>query len=333
MFNGDRARKETLIDFGFRMPSALDNRPLRFEEFLTKTNQTIYTSATPNVWETKETFQSYQDRKKVPEMSAYPKTGIVEQLIRPTGIIDPEIQVRGSRDQIQNLLSEIQKRVKVGERVLITTLTKRMSEDLTNYLRDQDIKVQYLHADIDTLERVDILDDLRRGTYDVVVGINLLREGLDLPEVSLVAILDADKEGFLRSETSLIQTMGRAARHTEGKVIMYADTITKSMQRAIDEVTRRRKLQDEYNIEHGITPQKINKPYRDKLIERENDERPTNFKRKELPMEDDTIDLPGDQEELLERLQQEMKKAAQSLEFERAATIRDRIDQLKRKRS
>ncbi|NTV30938.1 excinuclease ABC subunit UvrB [candidate division WWE3 bacterium] len=326
MFNGDRARKETLIDFGFRLPSALDNRPLRFEEFLGKSNQILYTSATPNPWETNQSVQEFQRIKSRPAMSVYPKTGIVEQLIRPTGITDPEIQVRGSRDQIQNLLSEIRVRIKRKERVLITTLTKRMAEDLSNYLKEQEISVQYLHADIDTLERTDILDDLRKGTYDVVVGINLLREGLDLPEVSLVAILDADKEGFLRSESSLIQTMGRAARHIEGKVILYADTITKSMQKAMDEVNRRRKLQQEYNELHNITPTSIDKPIREKLIERTNKNEVKNYRKEPILNDKDTF--RGDKDALIEALQQEMKKAAQNLEFERAAMLRDRIDKL-----
>ncbi|OGD88037.1 excinuclease ABC subunit B, partial [Candidatus Curtissbacteria bacterium RIFCSPHIGHO2_01_FULL_41_11] len=251
MYNGDRARKQMLVDFGFRLPSAFDNRPLKFEEFARKINQVIYTSATPADYELNLSDQ------------------IVEQLVRPTGLIDPQISIRHSKGQIEDLIKEIEKRVAKKQRVLVTTLTKRMAEELSNYLKEKDIRVNYLHSEILTLDRSDILDDLRLGNFDVLVGINLLREGLDLPEVSLVAILDADKEGFLRSETSLIQTMGRAARHLEGQVILYADSTTGSMQRAIDEVERRRKIQIEYNKQNNIKPTSIEKPIREKLIERE----------------------------------------------------------------
>ena len=239
MYAGDQSRKQTLIDFGFRLPSARDNRPLNFEEFNKKINRVIYVSATPSEYEIKNSRQ------------------VVEQLIRPTGLLDPEIEVRPSSDQIKNLIQEIKIRTNKGQRTLVTTLTKRMAEELANFLREQDIRVQYLHSEVETLERVDILRDLRLGKYDVLVGINLLREGLDLPEVSLVAILDADMAGFLRNETSLIQTMGRAARHLEGKVIMYADKITPAMRYAINETKRRRNFQELYNKKHGITPRQI----------------------------------------------------------------------------
>ena len=252
MYNGDRSRKETLIEFGFRLPSALDNRPLRFEEFQRKINQVIYASATPDEY----------------ELSLARKDNVAEQLIRPTGIVDPKVSVRPTSGQIEDVIKEVQKRVERGERVLITTLTKRMAEDLTDYLKERGIKVNYLHSDIETLKRSDILNSLRLGEYDVIVGINLLREGLDLPEVTLVIILDADKEGFLRSRTSLIQTMGRAARNIGGEVIMYADNMTKSMKAAIDEVDRRRKYQEDYNKKHSITPKSIEKALRERLIEK-----------------------------------------------------------------
>ncbi|MBI4281397.1 excinuclease ABC subunit UvrB [Candidatus Uhrbacteria bacterium] len=243
MYAGDRSRKEVLINYGFRLPSALDNRPLRSEEFAKRIPQTIFVSATPGPH----------------ELSICKRDQIIEQLVRPTGLLDPEIEIRKTEGQIPNLLKEIEKRVKKHQRVLVTTLTKRMAEELADYLKEEKIKVTYLHSDIDTMERLDILNDLRKGEYDVLVGINLLREGLDLPEVSLVAILDADKEGFLRNDTTLIQTMGRAARHVEGRVIMYADTMTGSMKRAIEETTRRRKIQEVYNKKHGITPRSITK--------------------------------------------------------------------------
>jgi len=331
MYNGDKARKETLIDYGFRLPSALDNRPLQFDEFIERTPQVVYTSATPGEWEITNTLRAFNETKKrvatTHEPFEYSQRGVVELFIRPTGITDPEIQIRGSKGQIENLLVEIKDRVAKKERTLVTTLTKRMSEDLAEYLADQDIKVQYLHSDIDTLERSDILNDLRKGTYDVIVGINLLREGLDLPEVSLVAILDADKEGFLRSESSLIQTMGRAARHMDGKVIMYADTITKSMQRAIDEVDRRRKIQEEYNEKNSITPYSIQKPIRDQMIKRDTTQKAKNYTREKV-----SIDKPlnVDAKTAIKDLTTQMEEAAKNMEFERAAMLRDKIDDIKK---
>lgn len=298
MYQGDRSRKQTLIDYGFRLPAAIDNRPLRFEEFMRRTPQTIYVSATPDEWE-------------------LGRGTVVEQLIRPTGLVDPFVEVRTSQGQINDLIHEIQTRVANKERTLVTTLTKRMAEDLSQYLEDRGIKVQYLHADVETLERSDILADLRGGKYDVVVGINLLREGLDLPEVSLVAILDADKEGFLRSRVSLIQTMGRAARHVSGKVILYADTTTRSMKAAIDEVERRRTTQLAYNTKHNITPSTVIKPIRGRLVEKEKEEK-----------EDEThIDMesltPLDRKKKIMQLTKLMNKASRDLDFEAAARIRD----------
>ena len=303
MYRGDQARKQTLIDFGFRLPSALDNRPLKFDEFMRRMPQTIYTSATPAAW----------------ELSISKNT--VEQLIRPTGLIDPPIDIRPSEGQIPNLIKEIDKRIAKHQRVLVTTLTKRMAEALSDHLKEKGIKVNYLHSDIVTLDRSDILDSLRGGEYDVIVGINLLREGLDLPEVSLVAILDADKEGFLRSATSLIQTMGRAARHVEGQVIMYADKITSSMQRAIDEGKRRRQVQLEYNLKHHIIPQSIEKPIREKLLIREPQEAAPTINYDSL--------TPQDRKSLTKNLKKQMLQAAKNLNFELAATLRDQIDELK----
>jgi len=316
MYNGDHARKQMLVDFGFRLPSAFDNRPLKFEEFARRINQAIYTSATPAQYEISISNQ------------------VVEQLIRPTGLIDPEISVRKTEGQIENLISEIEKRIQKHQRVLVTTLTKRMAEELAKYLEDKKIRVTYLHSEIETLDRSDILDDLRLGNYDVLVGINLLREGLDLPEVTLVAILDADKEGFLRSETSLIQTMGRAARHVDGSVILYADTFTQSMDRAIKEVTRRRKVQMEFNKKHNIKPRSIEKPIREKLVERQKEEG------KKLIYRDIVIAsvmerakegsiLPEDKTKLIKFLNREMKSAARVLDFEKAAYLRDQIIELK----
>lgn len=316
MYNGDRARKQMLVDFGFRLPSAFDNRPLKFEEFSRRINQVIYASATPADYEIKLS------------------DAVVEQLIRPTGLIDPEIEVRKSAGQIENLIAEINLRVKKHQRVLATTLTKRMAEELSKYLEEKKIKVTYLHSEILTLDRTDILDDLRLGNYDVLVGINLLREGLDLPEVTLVAILDADKEGFLRSETSLVQTMGRAARHVEGKVILYADTMTNSMDRAIKEVNRRRQVQLDYNKKHHINPLSIQKPIREKVIERQKEED------KKLVYRDAVVArvmerakegsiLPEDKTQMLKFLNHEMKDAAKVLDFERAALLRDQIVILK----
>ncbi len=313
MYNGDRARKETLIDYGFRLPAAYDNRPLRFDEFMRKVNRTIYVSATPDEY----------------ELSLAKTDGVIaEQLIRPTGLVDPEVEVKKSAGQIPDLMVEIEKRVKKNERVLVTTLTKRMAEDLTTFLAEKGIKVQYLHSDIETLKRQEVLDNLRRGENDVVVGINLLREGLDLPEVSLVAILDADKEGFLRSKSALIQTMGRAARNINSKVIMYADKMTKSMDAAIKEVERRRKIQLAYNKEYKITPKGIEKSIRAKLWEKEEEEgeKPIDML---LEMSQKEVLLPDERENLIRRLTKEMKGAAKELDFETASLLRDRIKYLR----
>ena len=304
MYNGDHARKQTLVDYGFRLPSALDNRPLTYGEFQAHVNQAIYVSATPGEYELENS----------PEPA--------EQVIRPTGLLDPEIEVRGSDGQIDDLMEEIDKRVAKGQRTLITTLTKRMAEDLTDHLKERGVKTAYIHSDIDTLERGDILRDLREGVYDVLVGINLLREGLDLPEVSLVAILDADKEGFLRSESALIQTIGRAARHVEGKVIMYANFITESMEKAISETNRRREIQKKYNEEHGITPESIKKDVSmglRALIPEKQVENKLDIKR--IPKDE----LPN----LIKQLSSEMQLAAANLEFERAALLRDEINKIK----
>ncbi len=304
MYNGDHARKMTLVEYGFRLPSALDNRPLTYGEFQARTNQAIYVSATPGEYEL--------------EVSPPP----AEQVIRPTGLLDPEIEVRSSDGQIDDLMEEIDRRIAKGQRTLITTLTKRMAEDLTDHLKERNVKTAYIHSDIDTLERGDILRDLRAGVYDVLVGINLLREGLDLPEVSLVAILDADKEGFLRSESALIQTIGRAARHVEGKVIMYADFITESMEKAITETNRRRDIQQEYNKVHHITPHSIKKEVgaglRAIIPEKE---QVTKLDIKRIPKDE----LPA----LIRQLSSEMQLAAANLEFEQAALLRDEIEKIK----
>lgn len=307
MYNGDRARKEVLVDHGFRLPSALDNRPLRFEEFEEKVNQIIYVSATPGPYELEH----------CPEM--------VQQIIRPTGLVDPVIEVRPTKGQIDDLLEEIQDRIKKDERVLVTTLTKKMAEDLTDYFKEIGIKVRYLHSDIKTLERMQILRELRLGTFHVLVGINLLREGLDLPEVSLVAILDADKEGFLRAERSLIQTIGRAARNANGHVIMYGDKVTDSMDKAIQETSRRRTIQIAYNEKHGITPQTIQKKVRDVIEATKVAEQKADYlsEVKQAKMS------KKDRISLIERLEQEMKEAAKNLQFERAAELRDAVLELK----
>jgi excinuclease ABC subunit B len=314
MYHGDRSRKEVLVEYGFRLPSALDNRPLRFDEFEQHINQVIYVSATPGPYERQYSQQ------------------IVEQIIRPTGLVDPYVEVRPTRGQIDDLVNEIQKRVRVGERVLVTTLTKRMAEDLSDYLAELGIKVHYLHSEIHTIERVEILRDLRLGVYDVVVGINLLREGLDLPEVSLVAILDADKEGFLRSETSLIQTIGRAARHVHGTVIMYADTITDSMRRAIDETNRRRQIQEAYNKAHGIEPQSIVKAVRD-LTDRVISMRMAAEPAPTYRADGERMASPRIPKEeiarVIKELEKQMKEAATALEFEKAAMLRDQIFELR----
>ena len=304
MSSGDNARKKNLIDFGFRLPSAYDNRPLYFEEFESKLNQTIFVSATPGDFELANS------------------ENIVEQIIRPTGLVDPEVEIRPIEGQIDDLISEIKIRVEKNERILITTLTRKMAEDLTEFLENNDIKVKYIHYNVDTLERMEIVRDLRLGTFDVLVGINLLREGLDIPEVSLVAILDADKEGFLRAERSLIQTIGRAARNANGKVIMYADNITGSMQRAISETERRRKIQQEYNKEHGLIPKTIKKEIRDVIeIGKKDKSSSKSGNMKKLST--------AEKERLIAQLNAEMKAAAAKLEFEQAAYIRDKIKELR----
>ena len=302
MYNGDRARKTTLVDYGFRLPSALDNRPMKFPEFENMMHQCLYVSATPGPYEKEHSTQ------------------IVEQIIRPTGLLDPKITVRPTKNQIDNIVKDIHDRVEKKERVLITTLTKKMAEDLTDYLKGLDIKVTYMHSDVDTIQRMEIIRDLRLGVYDVLVGINLLREGLDLPEVSLVVILDADKEGFLRSETSLIQTAGRAARNAEGQVIMYADQITDSMQLTIDETNRRRRIQDAFNKEHNITPKTVQKSVRDIIAGTIAAEEPEDY--------EDEFGLEEIQE-MIHNLKPEMYKAAEELDFEKAAEIRDKIKELK----
>ena len=306
MFNGDRSRKETLVEYGFRLPSALDNRPLRFEEFEKIINQVIYVSATPGDYELEKTHGEY-----------------AEQIIRPTGLLDPIIEVRPTKNQIDDIISEINERIEKTERVLITTLTKRMAEDLSAYLKEVGLKVAYLHSDTKTLERTEILRDLRLGKYDVLVGINLLREGLDLPEVSLVCILDADKEGFLRSERSLIQTIGRAARNANGKVIMYGDRITDSMRKALDETARRREIQEAYNQEHHITPQTIHKEIRDLIQGKETVDEATALVQKGKKADKKA------KKKLIEDLEKEMKQAAKVLDFERAMELRDIIMELK----
>ncbi|MFT6271094.1 MAG: excinuclease ABC subunit B, partial [Alphaproteobacteria bacterium] len=310
MYKGDRSRKETLVEYGFRLPSALDNRPLKFEEFEQITPQTIYVSATPGKFEL----------ANVPD-------DIVEQLVRPTGLLDPEIEIRPVGTQVDDLLSEIHKCVAVNERVLVTTLTKRMSEDLSDYLDEHGVKARYLHSDIDTVERIEIIRDLRIGKFDVLVGINLLREGLDMPEVSLVAILDADKEGFLRSDKSLIQTMGRAARHINGRAILYADRITGSMQRAIEETDRRREIQRVYNLKHGITPTQMNKPITD-IMDVGDGSSDSKVKLRlvgESSKKYNTLSTPQILQKITE-LEKVMFKAAKDLEFEKAANLRDEIE-------
>ncbi|HDR7774417.1 excinuclease ABC subunit B [Bacillus thuringiensis] len=306
MYNGDQARKQVLVDHGFRLPSALDNRPLTFDEFEEKTNQVIYVSATPGPYELEQS----------PE--------VIEQIIRPTGLLDPPIDIRPIEGQIDDLLGEIQDRIAKNERVLITTLTKKMSEDLTDYLKDVGIKVNYLHSEVKTLERIEIIRDLRLGKFDVLVGINLLREGLDIPEVSLVAILDADKEGFLRSERSLIQTIGRAARNENGRVIMYADRITRSMGIAIEETQRRRSIQEAYNKEHGITPKTIQKGVRDVIRATTAAEEPETYEA--TPAKKMT---KKEREKTIAKMEAEMKEAAKALDFERAAELRDLLLELK----
>lgn len=359
MYNGDKARKETLVDYGFRLKAAMDNRPLKYKEFRNKLDQVVYVSATPKEYELEMSAKAVAKVSAAPEQLRNNK-GIVEQLIRPTGLLDPIIDVRpidasaqkqlqqqlkeqgfanmdyakqidpDYENQVDDLLAEIRKTIKANQRVLVTTLTKRMSEDLTSYLKELDIKVAYIHSDIDTVERVEILRDLRLGKYDVLVGINLLREGLDLPEVSLVAILDADKEGFLRSHTSMIQTIGRAARHENGRVIMYADRVTGSMQEAIEETIRRRAVQEKYNQKHGITPTTIQKDIAD-MLERKDDEDQDDKKSLDLFKEAESYPAMSDkqQREFIKEIEIQMNIFADMLEFERAAELRDLIDDLK----
>ena len=306
MYNGDRARKETLVEYGFRLPSALDNRPMRFEEFESKVNQVIYVSATPGDYELAKTNNE-----------------VVEQIIRPTGLLDPHVEVRPTKHQIDDLVSEIHERIKKNERVLITALTVRMAEELTNYLKQLDLKVAWLHHEVKTIERSEIIRDLRLGKYDVLIGINLLREGLDIPEVSLIAILDADKEGFLRSERSLIQIIGRAARNAQGKVIMYADTMTESMRKAIEETNRRRSIQEEHNRIHNITPKTIIKDVQEVMHSKETQEMTSKYLQKKNKMS------KKEKEKLLSQLEKEMKAAAKALDFERAAELRDMLIELR----
>jgi len=312
-YAGDRSRKDVLVDHGFRLPSAMDNRPLTFEEWYERTKLAILLSATPSAWELRESGQ------------------VVEQVIRPTGLVDPEVLVRPTKGQIDDLVEEIRVRAEVDQRVLVTTLTKKMAEDLSDYLLELGVRARYLHSDIDTLERVQILRDLRMGEYDVLIGINLLREGLDLPEVSLVAILDADKEGFLRSETSLVQTIGRAARNVDGAVVMYADAVTDSMRRALSETNRRRRLQLEYNEQHGIDPQTIRKGVSDILELIQSSDAPQSDRRARELRRREPLDLTlDDLRRLIQSLEEEMHEAASELRFEYAARLRDEVDDLKR---
>ena len=303
MYNGDRSRKDSLVNYGFRLPSAYDNRPLKFEEFEQRINQAIFVSATPADYE-----------------KEHAKENVVEQIIRPTGLLDPKIEVRPVTNQIDNLIEQIRIRVERKERVLVTTLTKKMAEDLTEYLKSVDIKVNYMHSDTKALERMEIIRNLRLGEFDVLVGINLLREGLDIPEVSLVAILDADKEGFLRSERSLIQTIGRAARNTDGTVIMYADELTESMEKAITETNRRRKIQEEYNQKHGITPKTIQKSVRETISITKQEDIGVEYK----------LENKEDIKETISKLTDEMLNYASQMEFEKAAEIRDKIKELEK---
>jgi len=334
MHEGDRARKKNLVEFGFRLPSAYDNRPLRFEEFDRLVPQAVFVSATPGAYELGVSAQ------------------VVEQIVRPTGLVDPQVDVRPAKGQVDDLIAEVKAQTEKGERTLVTTLTKRMAEDLSDYLQELGMKVHYLHAEVETLQRIQILKDLRQGTYDVLVGINLLREGLDLPEVSLVAILDADKEGYLRSETSLIQTMGRAARNVGGRVVLYADEVTASMRKAIAETNRRREIQLRYNEAHGITPTTIVKPIRDMIELAEVAEEPAAYDAessdgavltaKELiglaeQQKHVSWDIarllmlsPGELESTIQTLEREMRKAAAELQFEKAAALRDQLGELRR---
>jgi excinuclease ABC subunit B len=348
MYNGDHSRKQTLIDFGFRLRSAFDNRPSTFDEFYPKAPHIVYVSATPNEWEmemaaTNSKFEILNSKKEENEHwkleIGNSTPGVVEQLIRPTGIVDPQIIIRPAVGEIPDIIMEIEKRATIHERVLVTTLTKKTAEDLTEYVKEKGVKAAYLHSDIHTLERSDVLDNLRNNTFDVLIGVNLLREGLDLPEVTLVAILDADKEGFLRSRTSLIQTMGRAARNVRGEVIMYADVVTKSMKAAISEIDRRRTYQEEYNKEHGITPETIQKAIRERIVEKTENpadlidadhKRDTAFNYEFLQgISPDSL-TPYDRAKLLKKLEREMKRRAEMMDFEAAIAIRDKVKILKK---
>jgi excinuclease ABC subunit B len=313
MYEGDRSRKTTLVEFGFRLPSALDNRPLKFDEFEKKINQALFVSATPSVYAAAHSEQT------------------AEQILRPTGLLDPDISVRPVEGQIDDLISEINKVTQKNQKILVTTLTKKMAEDLCVYLRDTGIRVKYLHSDIETLERLEIIRDLRMDVFDVLVGINLLREGLDIPEVSLVVIIDADKQGFLRSETSLIQTIGRAARNADGRVIMYADNITQSMEKAINETARRREIQDAYNKRHGIEPRTITKKVFDIITAQAPDDEKVKTGKAKAGLLKDPESMSADEiKNEIKRLETQMKKAALELQFERAALIRDEILILKK---
>ena len=314
MYEGDLSRKSTLVEHGFRLPSAIDNRPLKFEEFAERVHQTVYMSATPGAYELRRS------------------TTVVEQIVRPTGLVDPEVQIRPTKGQVDDLIGEIRTRAEHEQRVLVTTLTKKMAEDLTDYLVEMGIRVRYLHSEVDTLQRIEIIRDLRLGEFDVLVGINLLREGLDIPEVSMVAILDADKEGFLRSETSLVQTIGRAARNVDGTVLMYADAITDSMKAAISETQRRRQIQMRYNAEHGIDPQTIRRKVTDILLQLRGDGDPAaSTPKRQRRARTDHAEMPTDElERLIQSLEDEMHAAAKDLRFEYAARLRDEVHDLRR---
>jgi excinuclease ABC subunit B len=331
MYEGDKSRKSTLVDYGFRLPSAMDNRPLKFTEFEGKVNQVVYVSATPSAYELKKSLLENENKKlkKIPTPEKLKNITVLEQINRPTGLLDPTIEIQPIKNQVDHLLEQIKERISRHQRVLVTTLSKRMSEELTEYIKEAGIKAQYLHSEVETFDRLEILRDLRLGVFDVVVGINLLREGLDLPEVSLVAILDADKEGFLRSETSFMQIMGRGARHLNGHVIMYADRITKSMQAAIDETTRRRKVQEAYNTKHGITPESIQKKIAESRLSGAKVEQEQENKIREV---DVSRMKPDELKYYIDELNDQMDLAARNLEFELAATLRDKIEEVRKLR-
>ncbi len=332
MYNGDKARKKNLIDYGFRLNSAYDNRPLQFDEFYRIPSKFIYVSATPDSWEVEQSKQEVKMLQR--DGASVPHDGIVEQLIRPTGIVDPKVTIRPATSEIPDLVKEIEERAKKGEKVLVTTLTKKTAEDLTEYVKEKNVRAAYLHSDIHTLERSDVLDNLRKNEFDVLIGVNLLREGLDLPEVTLVAILDADKEGFLRSRTSLIQTMGRAARNVQGEVILYADNMTGSIKAAVEEIERRRELQLAYNKEHNIDPKTVYKPIREKIAEREEedymafDKMQREFDMKALEQLDPNSMTPLDKKKTKKKLETEMRKFVEEMDFESAILVRDKIKEL-----